>query len=140
MEVFFLKLVTRISFFIMEILDVFEGLFRAFAGLEQINAGSNESFDVLSAFLNNQYVGNVAGVILLISVFCLGIFTIAGIIKAVVNNKKSQGKVIGTFMGAFITFFIAQFVVLGGIMVSSAILGSLNESLENSTGRELTIS
>jgi hypothetical protein len=133
-EIFFKKLVASIGFILMQVLDVFEGLFRAFAGLEQINAGTGEDFNILSYVLNNESVLTASSVVFIISILCLVIFTIAGIIKAITNNKRTQGKVLGTFAAAILSFFIAQSVVFGGIAISNTILQALNDSIQSSTG------
>ena len=95
MEIFFKKLIANIAFLMMRVLDGFFDAFNIYTGVDDLPAGNGqEATDIVSFFINNPTIEKVFYWILIISVALLAMFTIAGVIKNMVTNKKSVMKVV----------------------------------------------
>lgn len=142
MEIFFKKLIANIAFLIMRVLDGFFSLFKVYSGLEEIAVRENEdglvSKNLLTYFTENNVVAQAFYWILLISIALLALFTVAGVIKSMVTNKKSVMKVVSQFGGALLAFFITAIFFLGIIFVGNTVLVEIDSAL--SGGNNLTIS
>lgn len=143
MELFFKKLIANISFLIMRVLDGFFSLFKVYTGLENIGVKNDEGVvgeqtDIVTYFTQNDVVQQAFYWILLISVFLLFVFSIAGAVKSMATNKKSATKVISQFCGAFIAFFLTMIVFAGIVLVGNTILIEVDSALTG--GNDLVIS
>ena len=140
MEIFFKKLIANIAFLIMRVLDGFFSLFKVYSGLEEIAVRENEdglvSKNLITYFTENNVVAQAFYWILLISIALLALFTVAGVIKSMVTNKKSVMKVVSQFGGALLAFFITAIFFLGIIFVGNTVLVEIDSAL--SGGNNLT--
>ncbi|MDR0697556.1 MAG: hypothetical protein LBF68_08560 [Christensenellaceae bacterium] len=72
---------------------------------------------------------------MLILIVLLEFFTIVAFVKAIAkpNSQKGQHKIMTSFFGAVLAFFIAQIVVFGGIAISNEILQEVNTATQTGT-------
>lgn len=143
MEIFFKKLIANISFLIMRVLDGFFSLFKVYTGLENIGIKNDDSvvaeqMDIVTYFTENDVVMQAFYWILIISVFLLFVFTVAGTVKNVVTNKKSVTKVVAQFGGALLAFFLTMIVFAGVVLIGNTVLIEIDSALVG--GKNLTIS
>lgn len=139
MEIFFKKLIANIAFLMMRVLDGFFDAFNIYTGVDDLPAGNGqEATDIVSFFINNPTIEKVFYWILIISVALLAMFTIAGVIKNMVTNKKSVMKVVSQFGGALLALFLTM-IVFGGVMViGNTILREIDGAFDQ--GENLTMS
>ncbi len=143
MEIFFKKLIANISFLIMRVLDGFFSLFKVYTGLENIGIKNDDSvvaeqMDIVTYFTENDVVMQAFYWILIISIFLLFVFTVAGTVKNVVTNKKSVTKVVAQFGGALLAFFLTMIVFAGVVLIGNTVLIEIDSALVG--GKNLTIS
>lgn len=139
MEIFFKKLIANISFLMMRVLDGFFDAFNIYTGIDDLPAkNGQEATDIVSFFINNPTIEKVFYWILIISVALLAMFTIAGVIKNMVTNKKSVMKVVSQFGGALLAFFLTMIVFGGVVLVGNTILREINGAFDQ--GDNLTMS
>ncbi|MDR2266077.1 MAG: hypothetical protein LBE09_00630 [Christensenellaceae bacterium] len=143
MEIFFKKTIANLSFLMMRIIDAVSGVFNALVGIQDsvtvdTNGQATESVYILDHFLQSSTITNAWFYMLLIAVALLALFTMLAAIKSMISPKKGQGKVLTSFFGALAAFFVAQFVVFGGIALSNEILQDVN--MATKSGQSLTIS
>lgn len=139
MEIFFKKLIADISFLMMRLLDGFFDAFNIYTGVDDLpTKNGQEATDIVSFFINNPTIEKVFYWILIISVALLAMFTIAGVIKNMVTNKKSVMKVVSQFGGALLAFFLTMIVFGGVVLVGNTILREINGAFDQ--GANLTMS
>lgn len=139
MELLLKKLVADIAFLMMRILDGFFDAFNIYTGIDDLPAeNGQEATDIVSFFINNPTIEKVFYWILIISVALLAMFTIAGVIKNMVTNKKSVMKVVSQFGGALLAFFLTMIVFGGVVLIGNTVLREINGAFDQ--GENLTMS
>ena len=139
MELLLKKLVADIAFLMMRVLDGFFDAFNIYTGVDDLPAkNGQEATDIVSFFINNPTIEKVFYWILIISVALLAMFTIAGVIKNMVTNKKSVMKVVSQFGGALLAFFLTMIVFGGVVLVGNTVLREINGAFDQ--GDNLTMS
>ncbi|MDR2047183.1 MAG: hypothetical protein LBP79_04735 [Clostridiales bacterium] len=92
MEIWIKKLFAQIAFYMMKIIDSMFGMFRSLTGLSPVNVEGSGSADLLTYFLEDKNIQNAGLFIMLISLVCLAVFTVAAIIKTATQAKKTKAK------------------------------------------------
>lgn len=114
------------------ILDFIREIFCKLAGIEAVTVNGNQE-DLLSHFLLSDGVRNAFLGVFLVGVILLFVFVIIAIIKSEVadpQHKKTKGQILVKALQSFVIFLLIPFLLLAGIMLTNAIMGAINGSME----------
>ena len=137
MKIMFLKALTQLELWFLQLVDSVMKLFNIFAGLETVSiSGAGDDVDLLNFFLTNETVLTVFFILVALSAGVAAILTIVAVVKNMITMKRKMGKIVAQYFTAVFSTTIVGAVLILAIFLSSQILILVNGSFTGVAGTD----
>ncbi len=137
MKIMFLKAITQLELWFLQLVDSVMKLFNIFAGLEGVGiSGEGDDINLLNYFLSNETVLTVLFILVALSAGVASILTIVAVIKNMISMKRKMGKIVAQYLTSVFTSVLVGAILILAIYLSSNILILVNKSFTGVAGTD----